>query len=266
MTRAEVLRIQVALIAQGYPLPRWGADGVLGEETEAALATWAADHGYEGASIDAGLPLLLAGARDVDLPVRVVDHREDHPGRARRGINPWTRIDTICLHQMACCGSGWERWKNLAIHYAILRSGWVAWLNDCNALLWHGHGWNGRSVGLEIEGWYAGVESDPSTLWTPAGATGDRTRSQALGEHQAEAALQAIDHAVAVVAAHGGQIRYVAAHRQSSSTRRSDPGSQIWQAVALPAMDRMGLTTAPTLPDGWPIPDAWDPAQVGVRY
>jgi len=168
---------------------------------------------------------------------------------------------------MACAGpGGWERWKDLAIHYAILRSGWAAWLYDPNVLVWHGHGWNHRSVGLEIEGWYAGIEGDSSTLWVPQGATGDRTRSQVLGEGQAEAALQAIDHAVSVVAAHGGRIRYVAAHRQSSSTRRSDPGSQIWQAVALPAMDRMGLVTAPTLPGGRPIPKVWDPVRSHAEY
>ena len=264
MTRAQIRDLQYALIDQGYPLPRWGADGVMGDETRDAMEAWVDAHGVGGSPKT--WPALIVAVAVPTVPPRVDDHRRDHAGRARRGTNSWARIDTICLHQMACCGSGWDRWRNLAIHYVILRGGAAAWLYDPDALLWHGHGWNFRSIGLEIEGWYAGVEGQPETLWVPRGSTGDRTRSQVLGEWQEEAALQAIHHAVAVVAAHGGRIRYMAAHRQSHRTRQSDPGSQIWRAVALPAMDALGLVTAPTLPGGRPIPEAWDPAQVGVRY
>ena len=268
MTRDQIRDLQLALIAQGYPLPRWGADGYLGDETRSALESWVEQHSVMVRDIDDLAPMVLAESCPlVDLPRWVVDHRQDHAGRARRGRNPWSRIDTICLHQMACAGpGGWQRWRDLAIHYVILRDGTAAWLYDPDTLLWHGHSWNPRSVGLEIEGWYAGVEEDLSTLWVPQGASRGRRRSQALAPGQAEAALQAIHHAVAVVAAHGGRIRYVAAHRQSSATRQSDPGELIWREIALPAMDALGLKTAPTLSGGRPIPEAWDPAQVGVEY
>jgi len=268
----DTLQIQRALIAQGYPLPRWGADGAMGQETRAAMRAWGKDHGCPATMPEGELAdrIVRAGASLLTLPhcPLVLDVRGWHPGIARKGINPWPQIDTVCLHQMACDDgrSDWQRWRDLAIHFAILRHGQAAYLNDCNALVYHGHGWNGRSVGLEIEGWYAGVEGEPETLWAPAGASPARRTSQVLSPLQAEAALQAIRLAMATVAVHGGKVRYVAAHRQSSKDRVSDPGSQIWQAVALPAMRELGLVTAPTLRGGRAIPEAWDPAQVGVGY
>jgi hypothetical protein len=178
LSRPQTVRLQAALVAQGYSLPRWGVDGALGSETLAALDAWRADHG--------AAPLILgelseqtvhevegrSRALQTVTPGRhILDVRARHPGRARKGTNPWIRIDTVCLHQMACRGpGGWERWRDLAIHFAILAEGAAAWLYDCDALLWHGHGWNGRSVGLEFEGWFAGVEGRPGTLWAPEGA------------------------------------------------------------------------------------------------
>jgi len=271
VTPALTLRLQLALVALGYPLPRWGADGHWGSETSAALAAWESDQTQTVALEGLALVELLERQTQhltAALPGdRILDVRDQHAGRARKGRNVWAKIDTVVLHQMACAGPGpWTRWRDLAIHFAALRSGVAAWLYDCDTLLWHGHGWNGRSVGIEVEGWYAGVAGDPSTLWTPRGATGERAREQQLSPDQAEAARQAIRLAVATVAAHGGEVRYLAAHRQSYAEKQSDPGSAIWGQVALPLLAELGLTTAPTLRGGSPIPEAWDPAQVGVQY
>lgn len=268
-----VVRLQAALVAHGYPLPRWGADGTMGEETSAALDAWKRDHPGLWSKGD-DLPRLVDAVCDgvfrssrVVAGERVLDVRDLHPGRARKGTNRWSRVDTVCLHQMACRGpGGWERWRDLAIHFAVLCDGTAAWLYDCDALVWHGHGWSGRSVGIEVEGWYAGVEGSPETLWVPDGASAVRRRSMVLSAEQADAALQSVRLAVETVAAHGGRVRYVAAHRQSSPTRQSDPGQQIWQAVALPAMATMGLGAAPTLRGGRPVPEAWDPGARGVPY
>lgn len=41
---ANTVRLQELLIAQGYPLPKYGADGRWGSETSGALARWQSDH------------------------------------------------------------------------------------------------------------------------------------------------------------------------------------------------------------------------------
>ena len=64
----------------------------------------------------------------------------------------------------------------------------------------------------------------------------------------------------------GGKIKYIGAHRQSYGVKESDPGSLIWQLVALPMMEELGLSEAPTLERGSPIPEAWDPRNKGVPY
>ena len=84
-----------------------------------------------------------------------------------------------------------------------------------------------------------------------------------------EATKALIRWIVAEVAAHGGQVRALVAHRQSSATRRNDPGSAIWQAVALPMHAELGLSDGGVgfaIDGGKPIPEAWDPRCVGVRY
>lgn len=278
MDTTRTRQLQEALVAQGYRLPRWGADGVAGEETMAAVAEWLEDHAGRlpaGAQLEEVAAAVVASAeaacRLTPGPL-VLDARARHPGKARKGLNPWSRIDTVCLHQMACddgsdAPGSWQRWRDLAIHFAVLRHGQAAWLYDANVLLWHGHGFNGRSVGLEIEGWYAGVEGRPGTLWAPPGAPASRKVSQALQPLQVEAACQAIRLAVQQVAAHGGRVKYIGAHRQAAGAeRQADPGSAIWQAVALPMMAELGLSTAPTLKGGMPVPEAWDEAQAGVPY
>lgn len=272
MTPDLTRRLQLALLAQGYPLPRWGEDGHWGPETSAALAEWESDHDGAAGGLHEGelVELLEQHSRALHQVVpgpRILDVREEHGGRARKGRNAWAKIDTICLHQMACAGpGGWERWKDLAIHFAALRSGVCAWLYDLDTVLWHAHGWNVRSVGIEVEGWYYGVEGCEDTLWTPKGAPEARHHGQVLSPAQVECAREAVRLAVATVAAHGGRIRFIAAHRQSFAEKQSDPGSAIWQAIALPLMAELQLQTAPTLRGGSPIPEAWDPAQVGVPY
>lgn len=271
---------QQSLIAQGYPLPRWGADGQWGEESRGAMQQWAAAHGLpcrtreqESAAAER-LISVQAAIKAIAAPPLVLDVRGQHAGVALRSRNPWARIDTICLHQMACddgtdTPGRWQRWRDLAAHWAVLRHGEAVWLYDPDTYVWHGNAWNRRSVGLEIEGWYAGVEGDlsPASFWVPEGKVSARRRTpMVLLPPQVEAAQQAIRLAVAIVAAHGGRVRYMAAHRQSLASRRSDPGELIWQQVALPMMRELDLATAPTLKGGRPIPEVWDPAQRGAAY
>jgi antitoxin (DNA-binding transcriptional repressor) of toxin-antitoxin stability system len=84
-----------------------------------------------------------------------------------------------------------------------------------------------------------------------------------------EAARAAVRWIVAEVARHGGRISRLVAHRQSSDMRQSDPGSALWQAVALPLHAELGLDDGGPgyrIGTGRPIPVDWDASRAGERY
>jgi hypothetical protein len=281
----RVKALQVALMRAGLSLPRFGADGDLGFETLDAAEAFADDDTRDNtpgdtipleleARILAAAPAVFAnptGGTLTEVAPGVIDARRMYSGKSYPTRNPWASIDTICLHQMAVdARSDWTRWRKLAIHFAVCREGPTAWLNGLDRRVAHGHGWNSRSVGFEVEGHFAGVANDPKTHWTPEGAKGSRLIPQALTPSQVSGALAAIAFVVEEVKRNGGAIKYVGAHRQSYGRKTSDPGELIWKFIALPAMRAHGLVTAPTLSHpkfpGRPIPEAWDSAQKGVKY
>ena len=80
-----------------------------------------------------------------------------------------SKIDTLCLHQMACKDSdnqGWKRWKKLGAHWCITEgeNAKAYWLHDFNRRLPTSHDYNARSIGFEIEGYFAGVGVEEKTL------------------------------------------------------------------------------------------------------
>lgn len=182
------------------------------------------------------------------------------------GKREWTNVRGLTLHQTACVlGERPTRWRTVGAHIGVTRGGQIIWLHDFNRLVVHGNGFNAQTIGIECDGLYEGVAGDPSTLWddpsTPVREVGQTPTPELI-----EAARAAVRWAVAVVAANGGTVSKLVAHRQSSATRRNDPGSALWQAVALPMMTELGLS------DGGPgfkigagraIPREWDPTRTG---
>lgn len=195
---------------------------------------------------------------------------------AKNSINPIGRIDTICIHQMACDDGrsnveAYTRWKNLAIH-AVVTSGPNARgvvFQPLDRRLAHGHGWNNRSVGIEFEGMYAGLlgadgKPDMRTFWRPKDS---KALPMRLSPESVEAGKQLIRWIVSQIAARGGKIKYIGSHRQSYSTKSSDPGQEIWSQVVVPMLEELGLQQAPTLPGGSPNPEGWDSTRnKGVPY
>lgn len=178
-------------------------------------------------------------------------------------------IDSICLHQTACLFSVSKqqirhaqgspeialatRGMNIASHMTAFRNGVVvaahpfrSWVHNCNKL-------NARCLGLEIEGRYPGLESDP--LRTTYGGSPSELTQEVI-----RVARDSLTWLVETARSEGCPIEYIYAHRQSSKDRRSDPGEGLWREVVLeygvPCLDLkvqpgFKIGTGRTLPREW---------------
>lgn len=277
----EVKRLQTALLELGYDLPRWGADGDLGAETVEAFSRFLAAHsagGDEDANTisDPELALVysvLANVQSAPLGPKLPSGRF-HDLRASAaqttvgGKRSWKQITGIVLHQTAAVmGEKPARYNTLGAHLGATRAGQVVWVHDFDKVIWHANGFNGFTVGLECDGTYEGVEGDSRTFWRPKEEPNRQPQSPT--PELVEAAKATIRWVCQEVARHGGKISLLVAHRQSSGDRESDPGSALWQKVAMPLHKELGLT------DGGPsyktgtgllIPERWDSSRVGIKY
>lgn len=159
-----------------------------------------------------------------------------------------------------------RRALDVACHAMAFRQGYYVAAHPLLAYVNHGNRFNATSLGLEIDGRYPGLEDDPSTaaredLQTTWG--GDPSE---LTEATIKAARAALRWLVEEARAAGCPIQYVVAHRQSSDSRRSDPGQGIWREVVLKyAVSELGLIAKRESPwrEGRPIPVEWDPDGIG---
>jgi N-acetyl-anhydromuramyl-L-alanine amidase AmpD len=190
----------------------------------------------------------------VDPPTGLIDRRATSPASNRHGRRAWSSVRGITLHQTACVlGERPARWDSVGAHVGITRAGTIVWLHDFDRIVWHGNGWNAQTVGIEIDGRFRGVSDRPETGWQ--GAHDEPT------EEQLDAARRAVRWICGEVARNGGQVTKLVAHRQSSATRRSDPGEAIWKGVALPVSAELGLDDGGDgfkIGDGMPVPREWD--------
>lgn len=278
---AQVRELQQRLIAAGYPLPRYGADGVLGTETWDALQRYAGDSSLLWAP---EVPPAVVEALMIE-PVKVVDltSKQTNPpadqskwkvSGGKVVVRDAASVSGIMLHQtgvwygvssaqVAAAGGDRHaalhtRGLNIACH-AVAFDGKDAGL-DCGhgvataPLKWYcyqANTANAESVGLEVEGVYPGLVTPGCVM---------------PSERVVNAARDAVRYMVEQGRREGMPLRYIWAHRQSSAMRRSDPGEALWKRVALEyAVAVLGLETQPsrTWGDGRPIPVEWQPNGVG---
>jgi hypothetical protein len=212
--------------------------------------------------------------------------------RHRRGPRDWKSIDAIVLHQTACrMGLPARCWAGVPAHIGIPSSAaipTVLLLSPLNQLLWHANSFNKRSIGIEVSGNHSGIlnvdgeryDGDNEkfvcagllkrdqwlaerTYWKP-GRGPDR-----LDNNMVNAGRAAITHIIETVEEHGGHIKYVFAHRQSSKDRVADPGQEIWTELGLWAMEEHGLSDGGdkfVSGKGYPLPDVWTGEKRGVTY
>lgn len=282
----DVRRLQRALVARGFDLPRYGCDGDFGRETTAALRRFAQSKRYPWAPSEA-VPdelLELLGIDDDDDPippcideldlegVKIYDLRDEcpaaHPKSRVRGGKTVMRgpagVDSIVLHQTAVRFGGSPELKlarrslRVACHVMAFYDGFVAWPVDLRAYIYHADRLNSRSLGLEVDGNYPGL----------IGGKVYRGTETPMTDTVVHAARMGVKLLVEEGRRAGMPIRYIFAHRQADAWRRADPGQGLYQRVVLEyAVPELGLEARPSetfrhpktsARDGWPVPREWD--------
>jgi len=284
-TGEKIKEVQEALLALGYELPKYGADGVVNFETIAALEDFSEDHGCSDIVNDAWewwmdvvvaqgvVSSVMAMAKDVSRSdisfqssdVDFHDISEVHPRKASKGFRPWKQITGITLHQTGIMlGNNFSRFASLRAHIGILKlkRPTIVQVYPFNVLLHHGNAFNSTDVGIEINGCFEGIDGKKWTAWKG----GYKNEPHRCTDEQIIAARVAVRKICTDVEAHGGEVRFIHAHRQTSKTRQSDPGSRVWKEVGVWAQKVLGLGDGGdgfTLRDGLPIPRQWDPNRTG---
>jgi peptidoglycan hydrolase-like protein with peptidoglycan-binding domain len=301
----EVGEMQEWLEAEGFDLPKYGVDCHYGNETQSALNDFEKSRGLpltvKGENVhEASLEAMGWDApEDPQVPdpppqtiteLKVYDLRDTpwitndqftqrNAKKFKRGANgkPLVRdpsqVTGITIHQTAVpygvkpyqiqAAGGDEklalarRSLQVACHVMAYREGFVAIPNDMLWYVYHGNGWNSTELGIEIDGRFPGVEGGKTWNGGPATEVTDTlVRAACLG----------IEILVIEGRKAGMPIEFIHAHRQSSATRRDDPGEELWKRVVLDfAVPILGLKTEParSIGDGRPVPKEWDPDGVG---
>lgn len=276
-----VLTAQQKLMALGYGLPRFGSDGVLGDETLYAYGTFLVSQGLRKPTDEPPSSITPSGATALEQAfsvfgtattnINIIDERSKHPHSGRSvsmPYRPWSKITAVVLHQTATkIGENPSSWHSVPIHFCITRAGKIIQLYDLTEICNHANGLNRPSVGIEIDGWYSGIEGKPGTLWQPKNQPPRQPMN--LPSVQAGAAKAVVSLIVDTVANNGGRVTHIHPHRQSSKDRQSDPGSLIWQTIGLWAQKTLGLTDGGadfTVGNGLKIPKEWDARYVNNNY
>lgn len=287
-TGPHVATFQKKLLRLGMSLTRWGADGDLGGETLEAVAALFRKHGREDkeyevvsdeelAFVDKLIALLDDTTLRVSPPAKLIDRRlfAGMAGRDKdEGPRPITAVKGPCLHQTACYLSSSKdisRCDRVGAHFVVYPDGTVFWLHDVTRKISHGNEWNSQTYGIEIDGLFAGVEGVAATVWDDP-KTPYKEKAGSITEAQIISTRQLIRWQHFEIARAGGHETVIVAHRQSSGSRRNDPGSKPWQEIALPMLKELGLGDGgPGFAlvgknGGYPIPEEWDPAKKGYKY
>lgn len=191
------------------------------------------------------------------------------------------KITGIVIHQTACVfgvsdrqvkAAGGDpvlakhrRAMNIGAHVTAFMTGKAVYAHDLLWYVYSSNGFNPYTYALEIEGLYCGLKGVLST------AAGDPRDVTVLTKATIEAARLGLTFIYELGRRLGSPLEWAYAHRQSSPTRRSDPGEEIWEAVvidyAVPVLGlkvNNSLVLPPSNPKhktgGYPIPKQWDPS------
>jgi len=176
----------------------------------------------------------------------------------------WSDIKGVTLHQTGCkMPADPQKWRRLNAHIGLPRDGGIVLVNAMTDMIWHGQGLSQHTIGIEIEGNFMGVEGKPNTLWKGGGPAAKLTDGQLLAAHELFRYLQKQfnDNDQVWVVVRG--------HRQSSKTRHGDPGSAIWEGIAMPWISQLNATDGGpkwSTGSGRPIPRDWNRTYPGTYW
>jgi hypothetical protein len=263
-----VKRIQEQLEHIGYKID---TDGVFGPQTDEIVREFQEKHhlkvdGIVGMETRRMLRDIINGhwPKLADYPGKIYHLRKHPRPRLYAGIRGWDEIDGVVLHQTGCkMPRDPEGWKRLNAHVGVTSEGTVVIVNDPTVKIWHAQKLSRRTIGIEIAGNFHGIEGDPGTLWEGGGPAATLGPNQKMG---CDVALAWVEQ----MFRHNHQEwKYIYAHRQSSKTRSGDPGSEIWQQVAMPWIKRLGLSDGGEyyrIGSGRKIPRDWNADYEKNRY
>lgn len=172
----------------------------------------------------------------------------------------------ITLHQTATpdFAAKHKGLPQLPAHALIHRDGAISLLHHPTNVVFHGNALNGGTIGIEVACRAAGTEGDLRTLWISKDEKAAGKKPELLVREATDAQLAALEelvrHYISEIAAQGGRIRGLWAHRQGHVSRTSDPGSRIWSvaervrvAVGLEDVRDLKLGSGKTIPPTWRI-------------
>jgi hypothetical protein len=171
---------------------------------------------------------------------------------ARASPRKQAAIDSVVLHHTAYnIGNDLNSYLKVGAHYVVTADGQIGQLYDDLDFVNASHGFNPRSIGIEVIGNF----SDHRYHWWKARESSIPDRC-----YLAPAQIRAGRCLVATLKSRHPGIKYLYAHRQSSSDREGDPGPDVWFNIGEWALANLKLTDR--LPrthigDGKPIPDVW---------
>ncbi len=191
-----------------------------------------------------------------------------------KGVRDWKKITGITLHQTAVqFGNNPMRLLNVPVHGATLPNGDIVILHDPTDYMWHASSLNKSDIGIEVSCRAAGLEGKPESLWLPKkykGLKGDERMAMEdpATDEQIASTKKLVKYYVNLAKENGGEIKYIHAHRQSSKSRRSDPGERLWREVGEWAKKELGLSDGGPgyVKGGLPLPDEWTDEDNGFRY
>ena len=209
--------------------------------------------------------------------------RKTRKHRGKPVLRDPSKITTIVVHQtaaefgvskrsVALAGGNVElararRALDVACHAMAFRAGYFVAAHPLRVYVNHGNRFNSHSLGLEIDGRYPGLLDDPTTVAREDLNTTWGGTPTELTEATVDASRAALRWLVEEGRREGMPLEFIVSHRQSSDTRRSDPGEAIWQRIVLEyAVPELGLTAVreSRWKEGRPIPAAWDPEGIGA--
>lgn len=269
----KTLQLQQDLVTLGYdPGP---IDGLMGSRTRGAAHEAAQDRAcdWTGGAIPSSLYAVLheaAQSARATGPLPLPPHYYDLTPRASQGwtrhARPWSAIKGITLHQTGCpMSEAASRWYSLRAHYGVTRGGLIYRVRAETDFGWHAQSLSHDTIGIEIEGFLCGIDGHLETR--PSGPASWEV--QRATDTQIAQVKELVRYLKRLVQLHGGQLGGLYAHRQATDDRTADPGSRIWQEIALPLMAELGLSDGGpgyVRGKGQPIPDVWSGKNNRIPY